>query len=132
MMKDKTRHNSTLSAKQLRALPILLSSRSVVEGCRKASISRDVFYLWMKTEAFRQVYEKESVQLVQSSIDSLKLAGNKAVTVLNLLLDSKNPTIRFRAACRIIDSLEKFIEFDIGQRLAELEARVEDELNERR
>ena len=128
IMSVTNRRNPAISQRQLRALPILLSSRSITDAARRLHLNRDTLHEWLSQTEFRKVYDEQLSELVKSSIGSLKLAGSKAVDVLNRLLDNRSPSVRFKAACRVIDSLEKFIELEnIEARLSELERRIQKE-----
>lgn len=124
-MTDKNIQNPTLSEKQLRTIPMILSCPTIVEGCKKARISRDTFYVWLKDEAFKREFDRQNRELIDEAFHSLKLAGSEAVEVLRRLLQAENETVRLRTATAIIESMTKFIELeDIETRLKELERRV--------
>jgi hypothetical protein len=125
---DSCQTQTKLTAKQLKAIPVLLAARSVADGCRAAKISRETFYAWRQESDFKGEYERQSRDLVQEAFRSLKLLGNEAVEVLAKLLKSRNESIRFRTAVSIIESTTKFIELeDIEKRLEALERRVNGE-----
>lgn len=124
-MTDNNGHKPTLSEKQSRAIPVILSCSTIVEGCKKARIARDTFYGWMKDTGFRFEYERQSREIIDDAFRSLKLSGNEAVEVLRALLKAENENVRLRTATSIIESITKFIELeDIEARLKELERRV--------
>jgi len=126
-----TDHNkqreATLSRIQARALPILLSASSIAQGCRRAGISRDRFYDWMKNDdVFHDAYEIQSRELMKTALGSLRLLGQQAVEVMGRLLRARSERVRLKAACSIIDSLTKFYELqEIESRLSELEHNLE-------
>ncbi len=49
---------ANLTRRQARALPLLLSGRTVEQGCTNAGISKQSFCNWMKHEAFRNEYKR--------------------------------------------------------------------------
>ncbi len=113
---------ATLTRAQARALPILLGSPTVAEGCRRAGISRDRFYDWMKLPAFKIEYERQSRILTQNTLDELRLLGQVGVMALGASLTSSNESIRLSAANRVLDHLSKLQERDDHEtRLARLE-----------
>lgn len=123
MIDNSKQREATLSRIQARCLPILLSASSIAAGCRRAGISRDRFYDWMKNDkVFQDAYEKQSRELVKSAIGSLRLLGQQAVEVMGRLLRARSERVRLKAACSVIDSLTKFYELqEIETRLSELE-----------
>ena len=126
-MTDNKQPKATLSRIQARALPILLSASSIAAGCRKAGISRDRYYDWMREPEFRTAYEEASNDLVKDSLSNLKLLATDAVSVLQRLLRARSESIRYRTATSIIDSLLKLRDQEeIEQRLSELERTVHD------
>ena len=121
-MNDNKQPKATLSRIQARALPILLSSRSIADGCRKAGISRDRFYDWLKQDDFREAFDTGSREIAQEGIRSLKLHANDAVTVLSRLLKARSESVRLKASLAVLDALTKFIEFEqVELRLTEIE-----------
>jgi len=54
-------NGQNLTRKQLRAIPIIISARTISEGVKQAGISKTIFYEWMKDglkQAERYVPEK--------------------------------------------------------------------------
>ncbi len=124
-MSNRTEQNLTLSKKQQRALPIFLSARSVAEGCRRARISRTLFYEWMKDETFRTIYEEHQRELVQDSINSLKLMSMQAVEGLGRLLRARSESTRLKAILAVIEhSLTAIQNEHLELRITELEKQI--------
>ena len=73
---------TTLSVRQLRALPCFLHSQSIEEICRQARISKCTYYQWLKEPAFRTELGKMRDELVTNAIESLKVHATRAVDTL--------------------------------------------------
>lgn len=116
---DENKRKSALTEKQARSLPSLIGSRTITEGCKKANISRDVFYLWMRQPDFREAYRAQSTELVNQALNGLKLLADRSVQVLGKLLTAKSEGIRFRTAMGIIETLIAALERE------EIESRIE-------
>jgi hypothetical protein len=115
----------TLSGKQLKAIPVILSSRNITEGCKKARISRDIFYDWIKNPIFKDEFERQRQEIIDSALHGLKVSASDAVEVLRALLKADQECVRLKTATAILDHIEKFIELEtIQKRLDDIERRV--------
>ena len=126
---EKTVRNQTniISERQRRALPSLLSAKTITEGYELAGISKTQYYAWKKQPAFKAEYERQSNEIVKDSFSNLKRLAAQAVETMGNLLKSKSAHVRFRAANAIIEHLIKVREQeDISDRIAELERIVEE------
>lgn len=125
---NETGQNLTLSEKQLKAIPAILGSATITEGCRKAKVSKTSFYEWMKEPAFKAEFIRQRNDLVSLALDELKGCTGEAVKVLRALLKSKKEGVRLRTATAILDHVGKFIEYEeLEHRLTEIERRLNDE-----
>lgn len=116
------RSSQVLSDKQTKIIVAILQSRTIAEGCRKAKISRETFYEWLKDETFKAEFEKQRREIIDLSLHELKTASREAVDVLRGLLISKKDGIRFRAATTIIENVIKSLELeDLNKRIEALE-----------
>lgn len=117
-----TDKHSKLNNRQLLAIPRILSSPSVEEGCKKARVSRTTFYAWLKDNDFKTELKHQRDEMIKDALDRLKCAITKATTELIKLMDSSREDIK-RLACRdIIGYALKSIEIDdIEQRLDKVE-----------
>jgi len=111
-----------LTNRQLLAIPRILSSSSVEEGCKKSGISRTTFYAWLKDDEFKTELKRQRDEIIQDAFDRLKCAITKATIELIKLMDSSREDIK-RLACRdIIEYALKSIEIDdIEQKLDRVE-----------
>ena len=121
---DNDRKQQNLTDRQLKAIPLLLSGRTISEGCRKANISRECFYEWMKDENFKAEFQRQRMAIMDDFFHSLKLCGSEAVEVLKDLLKAKNEGVRLRTAVAVIENISKAIEREeILRRIEEIERR---------
>lgn len=108
-----------LSAKQIKALPILASTPNCDEACKKACISRNCYYEWLKHPSFKEKLNKLRNELVQDAVTQLKVSALKAASTLIKLTDrDDSPGVQRAAANDILNHVIKF------QELKELEERV--------
>jgi hypothetical protein len=123
---DKTERNLTLSRKQLKSIPVIISAKTITEGVKQARISKTLFYEWMKTDTFRNEFISRQNDLIETALKELKGLSSEAVKSLGKLLrESENENIRLKAIALILDHTMKIKEFeDIEQRLTEIEKRM--------
>ena len=113
-----------VTRRQARALPILLSARTVGEGCQAAGISRKCFYNWMKEEAFRNEYRGRQSRLVDLAIVTLKGNAMEAAEKLSAMVSTEEGPLLRRVCRDVIDLNLKIRELDeIEARLDALEKR---------
>ncbi len=123
--KSKEKAKSTLTDRQCQAIPHLLAARSLEEGCRQAKISKATVYGWLKEETFKDEIRRQREEIVTGALETLKANITKATGVFVGLLDSKNESIRHRAAKDIIEFTQKALEHDeLERRLDALEAKL--------
>ncbi len=77
---------NSVTRRQARALPFLLSARTVGDGCQAAGISRKCFYNWMKEEAFRSEYRGRQSRLVDLAMVTLKGNAMEAAEKLSAMV----------------------------------------------
>jgi ACT domain-containing protein len=114
-----------LTKKQLKALPLLLSTGRIEDAVKAAGISKTAFYEWMKQPVFRSAFEAQRMDIVNEGLHQLKMASGEASEVLRGLLKSERESIQLKAATEILSHISKFMEIeDIQQRLTDLETIV--------
>ncbi len=117
---DTNRHN--LSARQRRAITVIISSRTISSGVSLAGISLATFYNWLQDSTFKDEFEKQKKAVIDLALHELKIGAEEAVHVLRRLLKAKSESIRLRASISIIDYIAKFIELEeIERRLSLVE-----------
>src|SRR5271168_4016458 len=121
-MKDK----SSLTRRQLHALPFLISNPSIELAAKQSGVSAKQIFDWLNQPIFRQELEKRKNEGVNQAVDRLKLTASKACdTLINLLDNAQSDSIRHRVAVDMLNMTLKFMEFkDVEQRLRKLEETI--------
>lgn len=111
-----------LTKRQLSSIPHLISSRTIEEGCRKAGISTQTFYKWLKNPVFDEELKRQQGQVSDKALEKLKENMTRAVDVLVALLDCEHQSIRRGAANDILNYGFKARELgEIEERLSSIE-----------
>ena len=111
-----------LSERQKKALPYFATCASPSEACKKAGVSRNAFYEWMKNPAFKKELIGLQNKVVSEAYAELKFATTKATRALIHLLDEANPQIVKGAANDVLNHVAKFTEInEISERLDKIE-----------
>src|SRR5262245_25866161 len=114
--------NETLTSRQLRAIPYLLASPSIEEGCKRARVGKATVYAWLKQDAFRDQLDRRRKDVVELAFENLKANVTKAAETLVKQLGSEKETISLRAAESIIEFAQRAIEVEeLEQRIQTLE-----------
>lgn len=113
-----------LSSRQVKALPYFSVISSVEGACKKANISKETFYKWIKNPLFKTELERLRNSIVDDAISQLKTNTTKATETLVCLLERDDcPAIQRAAANDILNHVLKFMELkEIEDRLKTLEA----------
>ncbi len=93
-----TEKTTSLTDRQLAALPHIATSSTLSQAARSASIGRATLYRWLRDERFRQALDglqSEAADLARSELQGLMLKG---ILVLSQAMDDSSPDIRLRAA----------------------------------
>jgi len=115
----------SLSEKQLKALPFLISASSESEGCRQAKIAKHTYYEWLKQPLFKDELRRLRNLVVEDAIEVLKTRLGKAVETLVRLLDDPNPILQRNVANDILNHVIKWKEFyEIERRLEVIESKT--------
>jgi hypothetical protein len=114
-----------LTRNQLRAIPYLVSSRTIDEAAKKARVSRYQIYKWLDDPAFQDELKRQRDIVIKAALEKLQACVTEAVDTLSSLLSSKNENIRLRASQSIIDYTLKSIELqDLEKRISILEEQL--------
>jgi hypothetical protein len=117
---------STLTARQVKFLPVLLASPTYTQACQVGRVSRDTLYEWLRQPQFRAELEKQRDELVAQGFALLSQSVTKAVETLVGLLDAGDGRLKRLAARDILDQHGKFRELnDLTQRIEAIEERLE-------
>jgi hypothetical protein len=117
MTKD-DRDKGVLSERQVKSIPHLVAAPNYEKGRRKAGISRNTLYEWLKDPAFTTELKSQRNQVIDGALDVLKGHVGGAVEALVGLLPTKNEYLRRTVANDIIEHVMK------GKELDELEKRL--------
>jgi len=117
--------SATLTVKQRRTIAAIIASRTHEDAMQAAKITRQTFYKWMKSPAFRDELNRQLDDFTSDAIGQLKSAAGEAVQTLRGLLTSESENIRLRAALGIIDQINKAKELEITARLDAIEKAIE-------
>jgi hypothetical protein len=129
-----------LTRAQARALPMILSARTIEEGCRNAGISKQTFYNWMKIEAFREEYRKNHSRYVALAMETIKGSAIEAAEKLSGMMSSGEGAllrhvckdiIGFNLKIREFDEIEPLIE-ELAQQVRERDRLERKERSSRR
>lgn len=115
--------SDALSPKQLSAIPCIIAEPTVEAGVKKARISKDTYYQWLKMSAFRDEIKKQRDIVTADALETLKQACTKAVDTLIQLLETTESDNVKRLTCNdILGNVLKMKEMqDLESRVAELE-----------
>jgi len=119
-----------LSARQLRAIPFIITSPTIIEGVGKAGISTKTFYKWLEQPEFKAELDRQREEAAKTAFNTLTQALTKAVENLVKLLDHPDDRLK-RWACK--DVIEYVLEHkaidDLVKRIDAIEQQLADDRN---
>lgn len=111
-----------LTDRQIKAIPFFVTSPTIEEGCKKAKISKNAFYDWLKDPLFKAELERQRNLVVDEALDTLKNNMTEAVRTLVDLLSSDSGHLKRYVANDIINHILKSRELrGIEERLTAIE-----------
>lgn len=113
-----------LSVKQELAINELLKGNSIVDSAKNIGISEATLNRWLANSEFKVVLNERKGLIVDNCIDKVNLMGNKAIKVLDSILDNESASdnVKFNASKSILDMILKFNEQrNIIDKMKELE-----------
>ena len=121
----------SLSGKQERAILAVLESRSIEEACRKAGISKTLYYRWLNDDpGFADALKDRRDAASSNALERLQGSVSTAVDVLVDLLASENEWVRRVAANDVMSRFLKAKELgELEERLARLESAMSNRNN---
>ena len=123
MAENGTTGTTTLSDRQLGALPYLVAAPSASEGARRAQVGLRTLYRWMDDDDFRRELERRRSEAAELAYVELRGLMLKAVHVLGDAMEDEIPQVRLRAAQTALSVGLKAAELkDIQKRLDLLDA----------
>jgi len=123
--KQQKAKNKKLTDRQLKAIPIIVTSPTYSEGCKKAKLNRTTFYQWLKEPKFKAELDRQRDDVAAEAFGVLSQSLTKAVETLTGLLDTKDDRLK-RLVCKdIIEHILKRKEIeDLDERLKVIEQRL--------
>ena len=119
---SETKEKSKLTARQLKAIPHIVSSPTYTEGCKKAKINKATLYKWLKIPEFKAELDRQRDEIAAEAFGILSQGLTKAVEALVGLLDNKDDRLKRLAAKDVIDFIIRHKENeDLDERLKEVE-----------
>jgi hypothetical protein len=111
-----------LTDRQLKAIPIIVTSPTYSEACKKARLNRTTFYEWLKMPEFKAELNRQRDEIAAEAFGVLSQSLTKAVETLAGLLDNKDDRLKRLTAKDIIDFIVRHKENeDLDKRLTEVE-----------
>lgn len=101
-----------LNVRQELAINELLKGNSIVENAKNVGVSEATLNRWLANTEFKVVLNERKSIIVDNCIDKINLLGNKAITVLDSILDDENVSsnVRLNASKSVLDMILKFNE----------------------
>lgn len=113
-----------LNVRQELAINELLKGNSIVESAKIVGVSEATLNRWLANSEFKAVLNERKSLIVDNCIDKINLMGNKAITVLDSMLDDEkvSSNVRLNASKSILEMILKFNEQrNIIDKMKELE-----------
>lgn len=111
-----------LTDRQKKAIPHLISSPTLEEGRKKARVSKNALFIWLKKPAFKDELIKQRDIVITEALETLKANIGQAINVLVGLLETEKESLRRQVANDIINHVLKIVELqDMDKRLSEVE-----------
>ena len=131
MTKSDKKEVQSLTEKQIKSIPHIVASSTFEEGCRKARISRNTFYEWLKDPNFKAELQKQRDFVTDEALAVLKANITGAVGNLVGLLSSTDSDSLKRHLCNdVIKYTLKTRELEeLESRLSALERTVKERLS---
>lgn len=117
-----------LSDRQKKALPHFAEARSYTMACKRAGVSKNTFYEWMKNPSFKRALRELQGDIISEAYSAIKSATIRASQALIDLLEDKNPQVVRGVANDILGHTLKFLEQE--EVLMRIE-RIEETMNKR-
>ncbi|HUW19240.1 MAG TPA: phBC6A51 family helix-turn-helix protein [Sedimentisphaerales bacterium] len=117
--KQQNGQEQKLTERQLKAIPLIVTSATYTEACKKAGLNRTTLYEWLKIPEFKVELDRQRDEVTSEAFGVLSQSLTKAVETLVGLLDHKDDRLKRLTAKDIIEHFLKYKE------LRELEERIE-------
>lgn len=120
-MTESVQNDRPLSPQQERALIELALVNSNARAAEAAGVSERTVRRWAQQPAFMAAFREKARQNSEHATGALRAAQLQAVNVLWEQLTDDSPTVKYRAASRLLEIGIQLREHDVDERLAELE-----------
>jgi len=115
-----------LTNRQLKAIPIIVTSTTYSEACEKAKLNRTTLYVWLKQPEFKAELDRQRNEVAAEAFGILTQSLTKAVEALTGLLDTQDERLK-RLVCK--DIIEHFLKHkevtELEERITAIEARLD-------
>jgi transposase-like protein len=122
-------HGDKLSHKQEAAIAALMTSDTVTNAARVIGVNENTLSKWLQIPSFQRAYRSARQVVVEHAIQQVVPHVSTAIlTLVTIMQDPDvNPIARINAAKAVLDlALKAVVEQDIEQRLADVEALVQE------
>ena len=75
---SKTKEKPKLTARQLKAIPHIVSSHTYTKGCKKAKINKTTFYKWLKEPEFKAELDRQRDEIAAEAFGVLSQGLTRA------------------------------------------------------
>lgn len=119
-----------LNVRQELAINELLKGNSIAQSAKNVGVSEATLNRWLANTEFKVVLNERKNLIVDNCIDKINLLGNKAITVLDSMLNDEkvSSNVRLNASKSILDMILKFNE---QRNIMDKMKEIEDLLNEK-
>lgn len=119
-----------LNVRQELAINELLKGNSIAQSAKNVGVSEATLNRWLANTEFKVVLNERKSLIVDNCIDKINLLGNKAITVLDSMLNDEkvSSNVRLNASKSILDMILKFNE---QRNIMDKMKEIEDLLNEK-
>jgi hypothetical protein len=122
MTKQDKSGTQELTDRQRKSIPYLVASATMEAGRRKAKLSKNALYEWLKNPVFRRELTRQRDLVITEALDTLKGGMTKATEALVNLLNTDSDSLKRYVANDIINHVLKAKEMqDLEERLEKLE-----------
>ncbi len=113
-----------LSARQLRAVALLVSGRTITDTAAEIGVTQKTVHAWKKNELFTAALEGAQDAIFRNALATLKAATEESAAALIKLTKSEDETIRLRAINSQFEIVGRLRQEQALDRLAEIEKRL--------
>ncbi|MCX5803483.1 MAG: hypothetical protein NTU69_08145 [Proteobacteria bacterium] len=122
MLSPKTCEIVQLTDRQLRSISCILNAKSIEDGCKQADVPKTTFYGWLQDPNYKDELTRQRNEVIQEGLSNLKTSIRKAVEVLMECLNSKDESVKRRAANDLLTHCLRLREIEeVEDRLQALE-----------